>query len=92
VSIAIQTTTSGRRVRGRCAPLSPKLSRNPRCARTVTIGTLTRAGHAGLNSVAFSGRIGAKALKPGRYRAVFTAVNAAGPSPPRSLSFTIAGR
>ena len=62
-------------------PLAPPLR--------VTIATLTRLGHVGLNKIAFSGRIGGKALKPRRYRAVFTAVDAAGRSTPHSLSFAI---
>ena len=35
-----------------------------------------------------SGRISGRALEPGGYQAVFTAIDAAGPSLPRSLSFT----
>jgi hypothetical protein len=92
VKIAIQTTTAGRRVRRACRPASPRLSRKPRCTRTVTIATLTRAGHTGLNKVAFSGRISGKALKPGRYQALFSAIDAAGASAPHSLSFTIVKR
>ena len=58
--------------------------------RRVTITTLIEHGHAGLNRVAFSGRIRGRALNPGRYLAVFTAVNRAGVSKPQSLHFTIA--
>src|SRR5262249_19714251 len=88
VKIAIQTTAPGRRVGRSCRPDSHKLRHKRRCTRTVPIATLVRSGHAGLNKVAFSGRISGKALKPGRYKAVFTAINAAGASPSRSLSFT----
>jgi hypothetical protein len=41
------------------------------------VGTLTRKAKVGRNTLAFSGRIGAKALKAGRYRAVITATDAA---------------
>jgi hypothetical protein len=41
-------------------------------------GKLLRSGRAGANTLKFSGRIGARALKPGRYRAVITARDAAG--------------
>jgi hypothetical protein len=92
VNIAIETTTVGRRDHGACKPPSPKLRGGPLCIRGVTIGTLTRTGHAGLNKVAFGGRIGTKALNPGHYRAVFRALDAAGASAPRSLAFTIAAR
>ncbi len=42
------------------------------------VGTLRRAGRTGRNRVAFSGRIGRRALRPGRYRLRLTAVDAAG--------------
>ena len=92
VRIAIQATLTGRRVGGRCVPDSRALRRSPRCARAVTLATLTRSAHLALNKVVFSGRIGGRALKPGGYLAVFTASDAAGSSPPKTLSFTIALR
>jgi len=92
VNIAIQSSAPGRRVGRSCRPDGRRLRKRPHCARTLLIGTLARSAHAGLNRVAFSGRIGRKALKPGRYRAVFTATDAAGASLPRSLSFTVVKR
>jgi CSLREA domain-containing protein len=92
VSIAIQTTAPGRRVGRSCKPESPRLRHKPHCSRTATIAALTRSGHAGLNQVAFSGRISGTALKPGHYKAEFTAIDSAGASAPRSLSFTIVKR
>jgi hypothetical protein len=41
-------------------------------------GKLTRTSKAGANSVRFSGRIGRRALRPGSYRAVVRATDAAG--------------
>jgi hypothetical protein len=58
----------------------------------VTIATLTRSAHPGLNKVAFSGRIRGKALTPGRYQATFKAEDSAGVSPAQMLSFTIVRR
>lgn len=43
------------------------------CTRMLRPGTSTRTSHQGSNSVAFSGRIGAKALTPGNYAATLTA-------------------
>jgi hypothetical protein len=54
--------------------------------------TLTRTAHAGVNRVAFSGRIRGRALPPGRYEAIFTPSDAAGASPPQRLRFTIVKR
>jgi hypothetical protein len=56
-------------------------------------GTLQRSGKAGANTVAFSGRLGKRALKPGRYRAVITATDAAhNAGKPVTLSFRIVRR
>jgi hypothetical protein len=69
VRLAIQ-----RRVVRRCG----KPRKRKRCVRFVGVGTLTRGGMAGANRVPFSGRLGTKALRPGRYRAVIVAADAAG--------------
>jgi hypothetical protein len=55
-------------------------------------GTLHRDGQAGANTVSFTGRIGKKALKAGRYRATMTAANAAGPSAPQTTTFRVVRR
>jgi hypothetical protein len=53
-------------------------------------GRLTRSAKAGRNSLVFSGRIGRKALKRGRYSAAITATDAAGNrSAPRRVSFRV---
>jgi hypothetical protein len=43
-----------------------------------TVGSLRRTGAYGPNTMRFTGRIGKRALRPGRYRAVITATDAAG--------------
>lgn len=92
MKIAIRAKGPGRRVGRRCRPQTRRLRRRPRCTRTVTIATLTRIGHVGVNKVVFTGRIRGKALKPGRYQSVFTAIDAAGASPAKTLDFTIVSR
>ena len=58
-----------------------------------TLGTLKRKSAAGTRVVAFSGRLGRRALRPGRYRAVLTAVDAAkNRSKPRRLGFKVVRR
>jgi hypothetical protein len=82
---------SGRKVRGKCAPPSRTNRTKPRCKRTVTAGTLTLAGHAGVNRVRFQGRLSRrKRLTPGTYTLTITATVApAVASPPTTLRFTI---
>ncbi len=92
VTIAIQKKTRGRRVGRSCRPDSRSLRHKPSCTRTVTVATLTRSAHTGLNKVAFSGRVRGKALAPGRYQVAFIAVDSAGASPPKTLTLTIVKR
>jgi len=58
--------------------------------RDRTVGRLSRNGAKGANRIRFSGRLGKRTLRPGRYRAVITATDAAGNcSTPRRTSFRI---
>jgi Tol biopolymer transport system component len=73
----------------RCSKL-----RKRTCRRYRVVATLTRA-HAeqGRNRIAFSGKIGSRKLKPGRYRATVGAVDAAGNrAVPRRVRFRIVRR
>lgn len=67
-----------------------KRARAKRCIRSHTVVWLTRAHEAqGPDSVAFSGRIGRRALAPGSYRATLTASGEGGRSQPVSVAFTV---
>jgi hypothetical protein len=95
VTILIERVLPGRRVKGRCVTPSRRNRKAKACTRYVKAGTLRRRSmKAGADSVAFSGRIGKVALKPGSYRATLTAKPVAGKtSLPRSVKFTVvAGR
>jgi alpha-tubulin suppressor-like RCC1 family protein len=91
VSFSFTQRLPGRKVAGSCVtPTSRNRHRHP-CERSVTQGTLSFPGHAGLNKVSFQGRISAsRKLRPGRYTLVIAATNAAGlRSLPATLVFTI---
>jgi DNA-binding beta-propeller fold protein YncE len=92
--IAIERALPGRRVGTRCRKPSRTLQGRRRCTRYTRAGTLTRASlQAGQNTVKFSGRIGRRALKPGRYRVTIIATDAAGNrSKPRRATFTVVRR
>jgi DNA-binding beta-propeller fold protein YncE len=93
VRLTFTRAVTGRRVGHRCVAQTQSNRRKPKCTRAIVAGTLTLASHAGSNRLRFEGRLSpARNLKPGRYNAVFTAVNAAGRSVPRSLNFTIVKR
>jgi len=91
VSFAFTQQMGGRKVNGKCVARTRKNHSKHTCKRTVTRSTLTFAGHAGKNEVAFQGRIShAVRLKPDSYTLVITATNVAGQhSAPTRLSFTI---
>jgi PKD domain len=75
VRIAIERPLRGLRSGRRCLAPSRRLRRAGarRCTRRgVLLPALTRASHAGANAVPFSGRLGRRALRPGRYRALLT--------------------
>ena len=68
-----------------------RLGRGKRPARRV--GSFSRKGAAGPNVVRFKGRIGRKALRPGRYRLTATAKDAAGNvGPPQRVALRILPR
>jgi Tol biopolymer transport system component len=75
VSLRIERKTKGHRKGRKCVA---KRKTGKRCTRYVLKGTLKRSGKAGVNSVAFSGRIGKRKLAKGRYRVVVRATDAAG--------------
>jgi CSLREA domain-containing protein len=93
VTITVQKRGKGRKQGTRCVKQTRKNARAKACTRFTRVGVLTRASAAGANTVLFSGRLGTKALKPGRYRAVLLAKDAAGNrSKTASLSFRVVKR
>ena len=94
MSIKIERALPGRKVGRKCRPESRRLRKRKRCTRYVRKATLTRRKRkAGANTVSFSGRIGRKALRAGRYRVTVSAKDAAGNrSKGRRTSFTIVRR
>jgi hypothetical protein len=92
VRIAIKRRASGLRKGRRCVAPTAKLKRAhaKRCKRFVTLGTLKRVNLPdGQNSVAFSGRLGRKALRPRSYKATLSAANTAGHPKGVTLSFRV---
>jgi PKD domain-containing protein len=82
---------SGRKVAGKCVAQTKRNRRKAKCTRTLTLGTLSFAAHAGANTVRFQGRLSrTRKLKPGHYTLLITATSSSGGrSAPQSLSFTI---
>jgi hypothetical protein len=89
--LAIAELVPGRREGNRCVAPTPRLTRAKKCSKRLGRGTLTRSSHAGVNEVAFSGRIGSKALQPGHYSATLTATTTNATSAPVTVSFTVVG-
>jgi hypothetical protein len=94
VTITIRKRAAGRRSGGSCRKPARRLRKRPACVRWVKQGKLVRGGLAAgaRHRVAFSGRIGRKALAPARYRAALVARNAGGKSEPVKLKFRVVTR
>ncbi|MDW5592849.1 hypothetical protein VSS74_00770 [Conexibacter stalactiti] len=93
LTIAIERSSRGRKVGKACRRATPRLRRRRACARWTTVATLRRNGiDGGRRSIAFSGRIGRRALAAGGYRVTVKAGNASGASKPVTLAFTIVRR
>ncbi|MDQ6928787.1 MAG: hypothetical protein M3159_09045, partial [Actinomycetota bacterium] len=75
-----------------CVTPTRKLRKAKHCTQVVVRGTLTRISHAGANSVAFTGRIGSKALKPGSYQATLTATVNSLTSKAQTITFRVVKR
>lgn len=92
-SLRIEAIKAGRRKGKKCAKPTRKLRKHKACKRYVAAGVLQRKSAAGANRVAFSGRVGKRKLKPGRYRLTVTAVDPSGNvSKKATLTFRIVRR
>jgi DNA-binding beta-propeller fold protein YncE len=75
----VKRAVSGVKPADRCVKPSPTTKRGRRCTRFVAVrGSFRHADVAGANDFRFTGRIGGRALKPGKYRLDATAKDAAG--------------
>jgi hypothetical protein len=93
VTIAIVRQAPGVRSGRKCVKPRRSLRRAKRCRRRIPAGTLLRRSASGPNVVRFSGRVGKRRLKPGRYAATLRATDAAGnASQPKTLAFRIVRR
>ncbi|MBN8866422.1 MAG: PD40 domain-containing protein [Solirubrobacterales bacterium] len=93
VTISIEQRLKGRRVKGKCVRATKVNRRKKACARFVKRGKLVRRDlGAGRTVVKFTGRVGKKALKPGRYRIRVRAVNATGASKTVNRAFRVVKR
>jgi hypothetical protein len=90
VTVTLLRRSRGRELGGRCRPpTAANRGRRP-CIRYRRVGSFTDRGAAGRNSLWFGGRIRARELQPGRFRAEFSATDAAGNrSRPKSVSFSL---
>ena len=78
VTFTVQRRGRGRRVGRSCKKPTRANRKRRKCTRYTRVGAFRHQGAAGSNSKRFSGKIGRKALRPGRYRALLVAVDAAG--------------
>lgn len=68
VAFSAEKQLSGRKVGKKCVAATRANRGKAKCARFKHEGSFDQAGTAGLNRFKFSGRVGNKTLRPGRYR------------------------
>jgi hypothetical protein len=89
-TFVVKRERAGFRRGRRCVARRPAGAPRPkRCTRLVRAGSFTHADEAGRVSFRFSGRVGGRKLRPGRYRLRATAQNALGRSAPLSKRFRV---
>ena len=87
----VERRAKGRKKGKRCVAPTKKNRKAKRCTRYVKLkGSFSRVSKAGLNSFRFTGRLRGKKLRPGRYRLVMVATDAAkNKSKPKRAKFRI---
>jgi hypothetical protein len=78
VRIEVLQRTTGRRVGTRCVKATRSNRKRKKCTRLVARGSFTRSARVGKSKIAWSGKIGRKALKAGKYTVRATPTDAAG--------------
>jgi hypothetical protein len=74
VDFTVEQLTTGRKVGKKCVKQTPANKGKKKCDLAKRLsGGFSETGAAGQNGFKFSGRLGSKALKPGRYRLVGSA-------------------
>ena len=90
VTLTFTRVAVGRRARGACVTPRPAIGHSPRCLRTLTLGAVALQGHAGQNSVGFSGHLPTLGWLPrGRITVTAVATAVGQHSAARHLSFVI---
>jgi dipeptidyl aminopeptidase/acylaminoacyl peptidase len=90
VEFAFEQRLTGRRASGRCGRPTAHNRGGRRCSYYANAGSFSQRATAGANSVAFTGRVAGRALRPGSYRLTLTAISAAGArSTTQRIHFTV---
>lgn len=89
VRLTFSQVVSGRRVGRRCENTTRSNRAKRRCARYESRGGLSVDARAGMNRIAFRGKLRGRTLKPGRYRVQVVAMANGKRSRPATTTFTI---
>jgi hypothetical protein len=92
VSLLLQKSVTGRKVRGRCVSTTRANRRRPHCTRLIAVGHgFAGPGNAGANSLALP-KLHGRALGPGLYRLTLTVTDAAGHTAGSTKQFRVKAR
>jgi virginiamycin B lyase len=79
-TLTFEQAVQGRKRASDCVRITRRNRNGKKCTRFVPKGQITRTGSQGQDAVPFSGRIGNRALRPGRYRVGVAGTDAQGRS------------
>jgi hypothetical protein len=89
----IEQETVGRKKGKKCVKQTSRNRKGKKCKLYKAVrGSFTQSGGAGSNSFTFTGRIGGKSLKPGKYRLSAVATAGSSKSAVKQASFKIVRR
>jgi hypothetical protein len=89
VTLTFDRIVSGRRVSGVCRRRTNRNRHRRSCSRPVPVGSITTLGLLGSNSIGFTGHLGRRRLRPGKYTVTLTALNSWGQRASHKLRFRI---
>jgi len=92
VRFTVARSRPGRMTGGRCVAVTSRNRKSPKCTRLVPApGSFVRPGLAKANTFRFSGRMGARTLKSGKYRLIATPTAGGRTGAPVSTVFNVVG-
>ena len=91
--LSVERVVTGRKAAKTCVPTTQRNHTRRRCARYVSVGTITKSARRGAGSAKLTGRVAGRLMRPGKYRILATATARDGRgSAPVAVKFAVKRR